>query len=64
MFADQRGPEGKQGSLHARQEGFNRSTTSQLVLHGPVWYTDDVLGFLESRQSEPLYQHVPAFLEA
>ena len=62
MFADQRGPQGKQG--HFTHVGEIRSLhDSQLVLHGPVWYTDDVLGFLESRQSEPLYQMYPLFVK-
>ena len=62
MFADQRGPEGKRGHVtHAG--GLQSFHESQLVLHGPVWYTDDVLGFLESRQSEPLYNMYPLFLK-
>ena len=62
MFADQRGPQGKQG--HFTHAGGIRSFHNiQLVLHGPVWYTDDVLGFLQSRQSEPLYNMYPLFVK-
>ena len=62
MFSDQRGPQGKQG--HFTHAGGIRSFhDSQIVLHGPVWYTDDVLGFLESRQSEPLYSIYPLFVK-
>ena len=62
MFADQRGPQGKQG--HFTHAGGIRSFhNSQLVMHGPVWYTDDVLRFLASRQSEPLYNMYPLFVK-
>ena len=62
MFADQVGPQGKQG--HFTHDGEIRSFhDSQLVYHGPVWYTNDVLGFLESRQSEPLYNMYPLFVK-
>ena len=62
MCADQRGPQGKKG--HFTHAGGIRSLhDSQLVLHGPVWYTDDVLGFLKSRQSEPLYNMYPLFVK-
>ena len=34
----------------------------QLIMHGPVWYTDDVHGFLSSRiDSDPLYHFYPLF---
>ena len=62
MFAHQRGPQGKRG--HFTHAGELRSFhDSQLVMHGPVWYTDDVLGFLASRQSEPLYSMYPLFVK-
>ncbi|MCY3941337.1 MAG: hypothetical protein OXG29_09710 [Gammaproteobacteria bacterium] len=62
MLADQRGPQGKRGdSKHPA--GLRSFHNTQLVLHGPVWYTDDVLGFLESRRSEPLYYMYPLFLK-
>ena len=62
MFADQRGPQGKQG--HFTHAGEIRSLhNSQFIMHGPVWYTDDVLGFLEARRSEPLYNMYPLFVK-
>ena len=62
MFADQRGPQGKRG--HFTHAGGIRSFhNSQLIMHGPVWYTDDVLGFLEARRSEPLYTMYPLFVK-
>ena len=62
MFADQRGPQGKQGYFtHAG--GICSFHDGQVVLHGPVWYTDDVLGFLESRRSEPLYNLYALFVK-
>ena len=62
MLTDQRGPQGKRG--HFTHAGGIRSFhDSQFVLHGPVWYTDDVLGFLQSRQSEPLYNMYPLFVK-
>lgn len=62
MFADQHGPKGKRADFkHAG--GIRSLHDSQMVLHGPVWYTDDVLGFLESRQSDPLYNIYALFLK-
>ena len=62
MFADQAGPQGQQG--HFTHAGGIRSFhDSQLVLHGPVWYTDDVLGFLKSRESDPLYNMYSLFVK-
>ena len=62
MFADQRGPQGRRGH-YTHVGGIRSSHESQTVLHGPVWYTDDVLGFLKSRQSEPLYNLYPLFVK-
>ena len=62
MLTDQRGPQGKRGHLtHAG--GLQSFHNTQLVLHGPVWYTDDVLAFLRSRESEPLYNMYPVFVK-
>ena len=62
MFVDQWGPQGKRAdSTHPG--GFKSFHNSQVVLHGPVWYTEDVIGFLESRQSEPLYYIYALFLK-
>ena len=62
MFADQRGPQGHPGNFtHAG--GIQSFHDSQLVLHGPVWYTDDVFEFLESRRSDPLYHMYALFVK-
>lgn len=62
MFANQRGPQGQRGDSN-HPGGIKSFHSTQLVMHGPVWYTDDVLGFLESRRSEPLYHLYPLFLK-
>ncbi len=62
MYADQEGPQPKQG--HFTHAGGVRSLhSSQFVLHGPVWYTDDVFGFLKSQQSELLRTIYPLFVK-
>ena len=62
MFANQQGAQGKEG--HFTHPGEITSLhEAQIVMHGPVCYTDDVLGFLESRQSDPLYQMYPLFVK-
>ena len=62
MFVNQRGPRGQRGDSN-HPGGIKSFHNAQLVMHGPVWYTDDVLGFLESRRSEPLYYMYPLFLK-
>ena len=62
MFANQQGPRGQRGDSN-HPGGIKSFHNAQLVMHGPVWYTDDVLGFLESRRSEPLYYMYPLFLK-
>ena len=62
MFANQQGPQGKRGDSN-HPGGIKSFHNAQLVMHGPVWYTDDVLGFLESRRSDPLYLVYPLFLK-
>lgn len=62
MFANQQGAKGKRGHV-SHQGGTMSFHDNQFVMHGPVWYTDDVLGFLESRRSEPLYLFYPLFLK-
>ena len=62
MFTDQRGAEGKRGHF-THSNGIRSLHASQFVFHGPVWYTDDVLGFLESRQSDPLYNIYAVFVK-
>lgn len=62
MFADQSGPQGKRMDF-THPVGIQSFHDTQLVVHGPVWYTDDVLGFLESRQDDPYYALIPQFLK-
>ena len=62
IYADQIGPQPKQG--HFTHAGGIRSLhRNQLVLHGPIWYTNDVFGFLESRQFGPLHTMYPLFVK-
>ena len=62
MFADQVGAEKKGG--HFSHAGSIRSShESQPVFHGPVWYTDDVHGFLKEFTSDPLYLLYPLFVK-
>ena len=62
IFANQQGPQGQRGDSN-HPGGIKSFHNVQLVMHGPVWYTDDVLGFLESRRSDPLYLVYPLFLK-
>ena len=62
MYVDQRGPQPKKG--HFTHAGGIRSLhRNQLVYHGPVWYTDDVFGFLESRRFGPIHTLFPLFVK-
>ena len=62
MYADQRGLQPKKG--HFTHPGGIRSRHyNQVVLHGPVWYTDDVFGFLESQPLGPLRAMYPLFVK-
>lgn len=62
MYADQMGPQSKHG--HFTHAGGIRSLhRNQLVLHGPICYTDDVFGFLDSRQFGPLSTMYPLFVK-
>ena len=62
MFADQVGPE-KKGGRFSHSSSIRSLHESQLVLHGPVWYTDDVYGFLKGFESDPLYSMYPLFVK-
>ena len=61
MFADQHGPRGSVNKLnHNSKVNHNNAVIrslheGQFVLHGPVWYTDDVFEFLRARETDPLY---------
>ena len=64
LLADQVGPQKKEKDGNFSQGDSIKSLhDTQLVLHGPVWYTDDVFGFLESRESDLLYWMYPLFLK-
>ena len=62
MFAEQTGLQGRHGHF-THHSGIRSYHSGQLILHGPVWYTDDVLGFLESFRSGPLYTMYPLFVK-
>ena len=62
MFADQQGPQGQRAHF-THPGGFKSFHDCQCVMHGPVWYTDDVFDFLESRQSEPMHIFYPLFVK-
>ena len=62
MFAEQTGLQGRHGHF-THHSGIRSYHSGQLILHGPVWYTDDVLGFLESFRSDPIYTMYPLFVK-
>lgn len=65
-FADQNGPESKDVDFnHTAPGGAVQSVhAGQTIMHGPVWYTDDVHGFLSSRiEDDPLYNFYPVFVK-
>ena len=62
MFSDQTGLQGRHGHF-THHSGLRSYHSGQLILHGPVWYTDDVLGFLKSFRSDPLYTMYPLFVK-
>lgn len=62
MFANQKGPHGKVDPID-HPAGIQSLQRSQVVVHGPMWYTDDVYDFLESRQDDPNYALFPQFVK-
>ena len=65
-FADQHGPQGQTSDFkHAFYGGAIQSFhSSQMIMHGPVWYTDDVHGFLNTRtEDDPLYNFYSLFVK-
>ena len=65
-FADQYGAQGQITNFdHAFYGGAVRSFHScQMIMHGPVWYTDDVHGFLSTRtKDDPLYRFYYLFVK-
>ena len=62
MFAEQTGPQGRHGHF-THHSGIRSYHPGLLIYHGPVWYTDDVLDFLKSFKSDPLYTMYPLFVK-
>ena len=65
-FADQHGAQGKIADFdHAFYGGAIKSFHScQMIMHGPVWYTDDVYAFLSTRmKDDPLYRFYCLFVK-
>ena len=62
MYADQIGPQRKDGRI-SHPGGMRSVHDSQVVRHGPVWYADDVFGFLKALESDPLYPLYALFLK-
>ena len=62
MFVDKVGPQGQQGTL-SHNSSVKSVHDTQFVIHGPVWYTDDVLGLLEERMSDPRHVLYPLFVK-
>ena len=62
MLADQIGPQGQKGTM-SHDSSTESVHDTQLVIHGPVWYTADVLGFIRTHESEPLYLMYPLFVK-
>ena len=54
MFVDQVGPQAKGGHF-THHNSIKSLHESQMVMHGPVWYTVDVYGFLKQFESHRLY---------
>lgn len=65
-FADQHGPQGQTADFkHGFYGGAIQSFhPCQMIMHGPVWYTDDVHGFLSTRtKDDPLYNFYSLFVK-
>ena len=64
MLADQKGPQGKDAkTTHNTVFTGEYSSThkTQLVVHGPVLYTDDVLSFLKEKQGQDVFGYYSIF---
>ena len=62
MFADQVGPHAK-GGRFTHNNSIESLHESQIVMHGPVWYTDGVYGFLKQFESHRLYSMFRLFVK-
>ena len=64
MLADQKGPRGKDTKTTHNTPftgEFYSTHKTQLVLHGPVLYTDDVLSFLKRHQGKDVFGYYSIF---
>ena len=62
MLVDQAGPQGQSGTF-SHSNSIKSIHDSQLIIHGPVWYTEDVLSFLKAHESDPLFLMYPLFVK-
>ena len=62
MYADQAGPQNNPGHM-SQPGGFQSVHDGQMLFHGPVWYTDDVFGFLRELESEPWHMAYAVFVK-
>lgn len=65
-FADQHGPRGDPANCKHEMPGVAIQSlhAAQTIMHGPVWYTDDVYGYLGARvKDDPLYYFYPLFVK-
>ena len=62
MFVDTVGAQGQRGTL-THDSTLKSFHDTQIIIHGPVWYTDDVLGFLQERQSDSRHILYPLFVK-
>ena len=62
MYADQIGPQNNPGHM-SQPGGFQSVHDGQMLFHGPVWYTDDVFGFLRELESEPWHMAYAVFVK-
>ena len=62
MLVDQVGPQGQSGTF-SHGNSIKSIHDSQLIIHGPVWYTEDVLSFLKAHESDPLFLMYPLFVK-
>ena len=66
MFMDQVGPNEKDGTFSHKGMATKPLVTlheSQMIIHGPVLYTDDVYGFLDAHQDPALKNIFPLFVK-
>ena len=62
MHSDQIGPQTKRDKV-AHPRDIRSIHEGQMVFHGPVWYTDDVFGFLRTLESDPWHMLYALFVK-